>query len=1020
VDRELQALDDRVRLRGLLGAGGMGEVHRAWDERLERPVAVKLLRRGGKAEAERILLEARLQARVEHPHVVKVHEVGTLGGRPCVVLQLVDGGALGRLAPDLPVAELVELVRQAALGLHAAHLQGLVHRDVKPENVLVEVGAGRERSALMSDFGLARAEEGGLSRSGLAPGTLDYMSPEQIAGPGPADRRSDVYALGATLYAVLAGRPPFRSQEPHGGAADDDLRVIRRILEEDPPSLVRAVPGTPRDLSRVIGRAMEKEPAARYPTAEAFAQDLGRWQRGEPVDAVRTGWLERAAKWTRRNRALSRALGVAAAGLLLAGGWALWSAREAGLRALEAARLGAVAEDMEATLRQEHLSPPHDLRPALARLRAEAEELRPAAARGDGPASYALGKALELTGDVEGARAAYQRAWDAGFRAPRVAEGLGTTLGLLYRKAVERDRETLEPEPREQRISALRKELRDPAVRYLSLGGGGGWRLPYLRSTIAMLEGDWAGARASAAEALAADPGRYEARALEAEAWVEEGQQLADEQKLDDAEAAHRRADGPLEEAGRFGRSDPRVPEARARSYLSRATMAVQRGSSPDQEVGQVLSAADAAAALEPDSPVVPALRGAAYLQQVQYAFSARPTDVLSLLGRAAEEYRKAVALDGGEPRTLCRLGRVLYYQAFQLNESGGEGALEAAREGLALVDRAAARAPQDPEVPFIRCLLHHVEGIALGRAGQSRAGALRAVVEAGEEALRRHFSRGVLLRPIMGQALVGLADEALRSGEDPAPDLLRGLDLLDTAYRDLSGQIAVAGQVASARVDAADLAELAGQDPGPHIERALAAAQDALARQPDLAAFQALRAEALAEEASRRLHLGEDPMAAVAEATTLLDRSAAGLDDVAGQAARGQLALTEARWSAGRGSDPGAALARAQRAFEALVARHPQRVEGHEGLARCALERARWAARRGGPAAAAAREGLERVERALSRDPGDLRLAILRAELVALSGDREAARRDLEAAWARNPRVRGSWESRAAEEALR
>ncbi len=1017
---ELQPLDGRVELRGKLGAGGMGEVHRAWDLRLERAVAVKLLRSGGEGEGERILLEARLQARVEHPNVVKVHEVGILGGRPCIVLQLVEGKTLAGLAPLLPVKERVELVRQAAAGLHAAHQQGLVHRDVKPDNVLVDEGGGGTRSALMSDFGLARAEEAGLSRSGLAPGTLDYMSPEQIAGPGPADLRSDVYALGATLYAVLAGHPPFRAAgrrpEP-----EDELRVVRRILEEDPPSLARAVPGLPRDLARVVARAMEKEPAARYPTAEALGEELGRFLRGEPIRAVRVGWMERTVKWTRRNQALSRALTVAAATILLAGAWTLWSARRAGLAALEAARLGAVAEAMDADLRQEHLAPPHDLGPALSRIGAQVDGLRPAAARGEGPASFALGKGLELLGDVDGARAAYQRAWDAGFRSARVAEGLGNALGLVYRREFQQARDTLEPQARAARVSALQAELRQPAVRLLGMGDTGGWRLAYLRASIAMLEGDFGAARDRAAEALAADPGRYEARVLQSEAWVEEGRQLANEQKLEQATPELARAAEALDQAGRFGRSDPRIARTRAELHLLRATMQIQRGQSPDGEVASVLSALDDDAVLEPGSPELPALRGAAILQQVQYAFMARPHDVLPLLDRAAAQYRRAIEMDGARPRMLTTFGRVLYYRAYQLNESGGQGALEAVREGLAAADRAAARAPLDPEVPFVRCLLHQAEATALLRAGQPRAAALRQTVESGQEALRLHAARGILLQPVMGQALVGLAWEALRSGADPGPDLLRGLGLLDAAYQALPGQVAIASQLASARYDAADLAAAAGQDPRPHIQRALAALDDALGRQPGLAAVQAIKAEVLALEAERRVHAGQDPTASVGEAGELLDRSAAGMEgDLASQDARGRLALVEAGWSARQGKDPAAPLARAEHVYQELARAHPEAVAGHDGLARCALQRASWIAGRGGSPAEAAQRGLASVARALERDPRDPRLALLRARLEALAGDGASARKSLEEAWAVNPLVKASRESAEAEAEIR
>src|SRR5262249_25662552 len=150
--------------------------------------------------------------------------------------------------------------------------------------------------------------------------------------------------------------------------------------------------------------------------------------------------------------------------------------------------------------------------------RAEVERLRPEAARGGGPANFALGKGLELTGDLEAARAAYERAWSAGLRTPRVAEGLGTTLGVLYRRAFELARDTLAPAAREERLRALRADLREPAIRSLSLGGDAGWRVPYFKASIALLEEDFPGARARAAEALAADPGRYEALGIQVKA----------------------------------------------------------------------------------------------------------------------------------------------------------------------------------------------------------------------------------------------------------------------------------------------------------------------------------------------------------------------------------------------------------------------------------------------------------------------------------------------------------------------
>jgi tetratricopeptide (TPR) repeat protein len=333
----LSALDDHIELRGLLGEGGMGEVHRAWDRSLERAVAVKFLLRSAPQEEERLLIEARLQARVDHPRVVRVHEVGTLGGKPCLVLQLVEGRNLGQLAGQLSMEAKVELVRQVALGLHAAHLQGLVHRDVKPSNVLVEDGPAGALSALVTDFGVARDEEGGLTRTGLLPGTLDFMSPEQLAGESPVDFRADVYALGATLYAVLAGRPPFRTSS----GPDEVAALVRRIIEDPPPPLTALVPGVRRDLAAIVAKALEKEPEGRYASAEDFADDLGRYQRGEQILARASSVPERALKWARRNRGRARLVMAAALALIvsLAGGLAAtywqWRRAEAARRSAE-------------------------------------------------------------------------------------------------------------------------------------------------------------------------------------------------------------------------------------------------------------------------------------------------------------------------------------------------------------------------------------------------------------------------------------------------------------------------------------------------------------------------------------------------------------------------------------------------------------------------------------------------------------------------------------------------------------
>ena len=738
------------------------------------------------------------------------------------------------------------LVRQAGLGLHAAHLQGLVHRDVKPANVLVEQSRDAGPVALLADFGLARGEEAGASRSGLPAGTLDYMSPEQLVAPGPPDFRSDVYALGATLYSVLAGRPPFRRSSSAGTPsteAEPDVELLRRILEDDPEPLTRVVPGLPRDLATIAARAMEKEPTARYPSAEALADDLGRVQRGEPIHARPVSLLERALKWSRRNTALARAAAVVVLTLLLAAGWTWWHQRRADRAAVEAARLGALGEALEAQLRMEHLGPPHDLRPALARVRREADRLRPLAASGDGAANATLGKALQLTGDAEGARAAYERAWSAGFRTPRLAEGLGAVLGELYRRRYERARETLAPEARESVFGRLRAELAEPAKAYLRMGESSGWRANELAARVAMVERNFPEARARAAEVTAAEPDRYEATLLTADAWTAEARDLNYARKFDEMEPALSAASALLDRAAEWGRSDPAIPLARAEIHTVRSNGLVLRGRSPDAEIALALAALDGVARLDADDPSPFVARGFALIMRGQFQFMADESRVERTIEDAIASYRRAVELGANDVRTLSLLGQSLYYRAFWANEQG-RPSLEPVREGLELMARAETLAPEDSGVPFVLTLLHATEADALQHEGNPATAARRAAIEAGERALRMNAGRGNLLRPIVAQQRMLLGKDAWLAGEDPRPHFAAGWEAFEETLKVMPGQPAALAQFGSAVDMVAGILLALGEDPCPKLDDVVTRMDQELKKTPGLTMIEGIEGE--------------------------------------------------------------------------------------------------------------------------------------------------------------------------------
>lgn len=302
---------DRYELGETLGEGGMGRVVLAFDRRLGRTVALKLLHHQDPAIVRLFLGEARAQARVHHDHVLEVYDSGDLEGQPFIAMRHVAGGTLAEIGPGLALEQKVRLLAQVAEGLHAAHREGLLHRDVKPGNVLVERTADGDLKALVADFGLATEMDGAdAAAAGPLAGSPHFIAPERLAGSGSAaDRRSDVYSLGVTMYWLLAGGLPF------SGANTFD--VLSRTLSDDLPPPRRILPSLPVELEAIILRATARDPGQRYASARAVAADLSRYLDGEVVEAYAAGLAYRLTRFVLRNKLLA-GIAAAAAVLLLA------------------------------------------------------------------------------------------------------------------------------------------------------------------------------------------------------------------------------------------------------------------------------------------------------------------------------------------------------------------------------------------------------------------------------------------------------------------------------------------------------------------------------------------------------------------------------------------------------------------------------------------------------------------------------------------------------------------------------
>jgi tetratricopeptide (TPR) repeat protein/tRNA A-37 threonylcarbamoyl transferase component Bud32 len=317
-----------------LGRGGMGVVYKARQLRLNRPVALKMILAGeyaGTNAVERFLAEARTVARLSHPNVVRIHAIGDFEGRPFVELEYVEGGSLGSRLDGTPwppraAARLVECLASA---LAEAHRIGIVHRDLKPANILMT----DDGTPKITDFGLAKSSEKDLrlTRTDSILGSPTYMAPEQAEGRakdvGPT---ADIYALGANLYELLTGRPPF--------VGPTVLATLDLVKNSEPVPPRHLQPGVAPDLETICLKCLRKEPGRRYESADALAEDLGRYLVGEPILARPTPQCERAWKWVRRRPATAALFVVSALSILAAAGGGLWYRAERGRQRAEARR----------------------------------------------------------------------------------------------------------------------------------------------------------------------------------------------------------------------------------------------------------------------------------------------------------------------------------------------------------------------------------------------------------------------------------------------------------------------------------------------------------------------------------------------------------------------------------------------------------------------------------------------------------------------------------------------------------
>ena len=545
-------------LDGKLGVGGCGEVWKAWDTQLGRWVAVKLLRGSDDTEVARFIREAQTAARLSHANIAAIYEAGVLDGRHFIVMQYVDGRTLKGVPRD-DRRVVVEIMRDAARAIDYAHGSGVIHRDVKPDNVMVE----RSRVYVL-DFGLAKAvRDAGASATGaLMVGTPNYMSPEQARGD-PVDARTDVYSLGATLYEMLTGRPPF--------VAPTVVEVFEKILNEEP----RALEG---ELGVIAAKAMDKDRDRRYPTAAAFADDLDRWLKGEPISARPASAFYRLRKFVGRRKpvVVTAAIGLAALVAALVTVVPGWRRAAEAMRERERRLEAAARARPHVDRAREHL---RDVERLLAQDRPDDSAVEVAASRARGE----LARALKEDGRCAEAHLVAARAWrllDDDDRALEACDRAIATDPQLMTAYLDRARILIDHYERERHLERgpeapgqkeLWRRIEDDLRRVETWSGGTDEAL-LVRAARAFVEERWGEAAAQFEQFAAAHPG-------DESAWRDAGHAWLHEKRSDAAEASLTRAVELMRSRARtrYLRGLARLEAGRVEDAVADLRLAVER-----------------------------------------------------------------------------------------------------------------------------------------------------------------------------------------------------------------------------------------------------------------------------------------------------------------------------------------------------------------------------------------------------------------------------------------------------------
>jgi hypothetical protein len=760
----------KYKILSLLGEGGMAKVYKAFDPTLKRYVALKFIRSEDESHKKRLLREARSQAQIEHDYVCKIYEVGEVEGKPFIAMQLIQGETLLDLVMDISFEQKVFLMQQISDAVQSAHKIGIIHRDIKPSNIMVERKEDGSLRPYIMDFGIARdISDPGITATNVVIGTPAYMAPEQVMGEkGEVDRRTDVYALGATLYAVLSGKPPFDGS---------GMELFMKLASEEPVPLNKIIPEIAKDLNTIVSKCLEKEASRRYDSAKSLADDLGRYLAGEPILAHRTTWQYRITKKIKKNKTVATVLLLASFLILASAGFGLFTYLRASRQVAIARQLSQSVEAMDWIMRVAHMGPLHDIRKergeVLHRMQEIETMMKSSGSSAFGPGNFALGRGYLALQNYDQAYEHLRRAWNTGYHEKEVAGALGLALGAIYkRKLSEADRIT-DAEMRKAKLQLIEKDWRDPAVRYLR-SGSANQSGEYGEALISYYEKKWDQALHLTRITSQKYTRLYEAGILEGDVYTRLGEKEYGEGNFDPASKYFQTAGQSYTKAADIARSDPALYESQC--SLWRAIMEVQFANGKDAKNAYDQSKEFGKKAISVDSDSATAFE---LLAQTAWRWGENQfelgEDPSSAFQESIEMSRKAQKISPDHAYPYYTMGTSLGYladYALRMGKDPTELLKQSIRELKTAIQK-------DPglETAFTNLGVSYFgQGAQALERGEPAEAFFRDAIEAYKKALEIS-PRSIAPRANIANAFSNIGTDATNHGRDPMPFIQQSIE---------------------------------------------------------------------------------------------------------------------------------------------------------------------------------------------------------------------------------------------------